>query len=142
MTLSGGGREASKWVGVDAVILIFVSVPGVNTVNEENEKNRGRDTKADCAAFFVIDIVDIVVCERPDRVMSTEASRKRAEYRLLVWVYAARGSTRVVKPEGDPPSETCNGSGMSTVRELVVNDELAVTLVLRDPTDADRSRRT
>ena len=48
--------------------------PVMCIVNDESDKKRGREPKAAVAAFFVIEIVDIVVCAIPDRVKSTFSS--------------------------------------------------------------------
>ena len=48
--------------------------PVMCIVNDESDKKRGREPKAAVAAFFVIEIVDIVVCASPERVMSMRLS--------------------------------------------------------------------
>lgn len=124
MKLRGSGSEASRWEGVLASFTFF-SVLGLESDKEERERKRVCEPSAEEAAFFVIETVDIVVCASPDRVMSMRLSLpNRIEYLLLVGVYAARGRTSEVKPEGLPPSETCSGTGKPTVRDALVYVEL------------------
>ena len=98
--LRGRGRLVSKCVGVfERLSLDSEADMGSDREKEDIEKNLGRDAKevddaAAAAAFLVIEIVDIVVCAKPERVMSTLLSEpNRIEYRLLDGVYAARGNT-------------------------------------------------
>ena len=66
--LNGGGSVLRRWEGV-FTDLSFVSEP---RGREVRERKRGRmPPRAEDAAFLVIDTVDIVVCARPERVMST-----------------------------------------------------------------------
>jgi hypothetical protein len=102
---------------------------GSDSEKDESDKNLGRvasdvDDEAAAAAFLVIEIVDMVVCARPERVMSTLLSEpNRIEYRLpLVGLYAARGNTsELYWLCSVPPSDTPRGTGKSTVRDGAVN---------------------
>lgn len=69
--LSGGGSVPSRCEGIVGNF-VFLSEPRVGKEREESDKKRGREPlRAEVAAFFVIETVDIVVWAKPERVMST-----------------------------------------------------------------------
>ena len=76
-----------------------------------------------------MDIVDIVVCARPLRVISTEDETRPG---CFAGAYAARGRVRPVYPMLDVgPDETGSGVGSDTVRAAVVVEERERILVGR-----------
>ena len=99
--LKGEGRDASRREGVLAVL--------------------GRRAMA---------IVDMVVCARPQRVMSTDLERRPG---CFAGVYAARGSVSPVYPVlgAEMPDETGSGVGSATVRAAEVVEERERMLVGR-----------
>lgn len=103
----------------------------------EKLKGEGRDARSRVGVLSVwgrraMTIVDMVVCARPLRVMSTELETRPG---CLDGAYAARGSVRPVYPVlgTEAPDETGSGVGMETVRAaemLEVVDERDKILVL------------
>lgn len=68
MKLSGGGREDKRCAGVVADNFSLVCEVLERMVREDKDRKRGRAPYA--AAFLVIEIVDMVVCDSPERVIS------------------------------------------------------------------------
>ena len=65
---NGDGRDVNRWSGV--LVETLISDSEVEIESEENDRKRGRAPSEAAAAPFVIEIVDIVVCESPERVIS------------------------------------------------------------------------
>lgn len=85
MKLTGGGKSERRCDGVVEVTLRLDEDPVKCIVSEERDKNRWREPKAAEAAFFVIEMADIVVCAKPERVISTLSTLPNINvYRLLL----------------------------------------------------------
>ena len=69
--LRGRGSVPSRWEGVFGKS-DFEPDPGERSESDESDRKRGRGPpRAEDAAFLVMEIVDIVVCPNPLRVIST-----------------------------------------------------------------------
>ena len=127
--LNGGGRFDIECFGAE---LERFELKCILDSEEKDGKERILGRVFAAAAFFVIEIVDIVVCAIPESVISTELPLPKSAENLLglVGLYAARGNTSEVNPDGLPPSETNSGTGKPTVCD---ESEYEVGDVMCDP---------